>query len=582
MSGDKEQPGDASPEGAEPPRRLPPFDPSRPLRMPGESLRSVEAPGALAMVSALSDFFRRLWAKLSHRPAAQPETTAVAASASAPRRPSGLMLAVGGLVVFAIAMIAVVPFYLEGDPSSATPPETTQAVAPLPSVAASALASADAGAPERGDAGPPPPKVFRVRSLTEDPTLQVVEGSVGKRTVIAALVSSGLLVRDAYRALHAFKGQKVFDKPHAGDSFVYAKRRIGGDLVAFEYIVPPFDVWQARLDEATHTLEAKKVVFTPEARRVTRAVLVGDDLKKSLLQAELDDDMLGMLDDALDGHAELVDMRPGARLRIVAEEERIEGVFARYSHVDAVEYTPANPKAKRVRVYRFDESGQVTRKRSHQFYDEHGRQPYKGGFRSPVPLGRITSRFNPRRMHPVLRVIMPHNGVDFAAPPGTPIYATSSGVVRSAAMAGPNGNMVQVAHSNGLVSAYCHLSRFAAGLRPGAHVEARQLVGYVGTTGRSTGPHLHFAIKRGETFLDPLSLRLDGMKTLGAEYRDAFDKARTELDRTLDGILLPDAPESASAASSDDIIYDELPDGGAPDAEVGDAGASAATAAAVH
>lgn len=526
--------------------------------MPGASLREPERPLLTGIWELLSSSRRRIAAALP--PPKRPDD-ARPGTAAATGTTLGFKLLIGALLAFALVMIGVAPFQYDPAPALPTAAETTQAVETV-----SAPAIVDAGlAVPAPDAAPPPPRVFRVRSLAEDASLEIVEGSIGKRPVLTALTSAGLSMKDAYRALHSFKG-KTFDRPHAGDAFVYARRRSDRHLVAFEYVVPPFDVWQTR-EGSDGRLEGKKVEFTPELKRVTRALVVGDDLRKSLAQAELDDELLGMLDDALDGHAELVDMRAGARLRIVAVEERIEGTFARYGELEAVEYTPANPKAKAVRVYRFDPENRG-KKKAHLFFDENGRQPYKGGFRTPLPLGRITSRFNPRRMHPVLRVVMPHNGVDFAAPIGTPVYSTASGLVRAAANAGPNGNMVQVQHPNGLVSAYCHLSRFAAGLRPGQHVESRQLVGYVGQTGRSTGPHLHFAIKRGEVFLDPMSLRLDGVRTLPPSDRELFEKIRAELDAALDTVALPAAPEGTQAAPAEveDVIYDDVPDAGPAEA----------------
>jgi murein DD-endopeptidase MepM/ murein hydrolase activator NlpD len=168
-------------------------------------------------------------------------------------------------------------------------------------------------------------------------------------------------------------------------------------------------------------------------------------------------------------------------------------------------------------------------------------------------------------MHPVLHTIMPHNGVDFAAPPGTPVYSTAAGVVKSVGDSGPCGNMVQVAHANGLVSAYCHLSRFAAGLHAGQHVDPRQLVGYVGQTGRTTGPHLHFAIKRGESFLDPLALKLDGVRVVPLADRSEFERMRAELDIALDGIAQPAAAAFDGGVSSDDdagtdeTVFEEAP-----------------------
>jgi murein DD-endopeptidase MepM/ murein hydrolase activator NlpD len=176
----------------------------------------------------------------------------------------------------------------------------------------------------------------------------------------------------------------------------------------------------------------------------------------------------------------------------------------------------------------------------------------------PVPLARITSRFNPHRMHPVLHVLMPHNGVDFAAPVGTPVYATAAGVVSSVGPAGPCGNRVEISHPNNVQSIYCHLSRFAAGLRVGEHVEQRQLIAYVGQTGRVTGPHLHFGIRRGGLVIDPMTLRLDGSRVVPRGTRDEFERQRAELDSELDGVALPASiGVSVETPEPGDSFYEE-------------------------
>jgi murein DD-endopeptidase MepM/ murein hydrolase activator NlpD len=415
---------------------------------------------------------------------------------------------------------------------------------------------------------PPRPPVWRVGSLTNDKTVAYAEGPVGKRPLVAALNAAGLPRMEVQRVLRSFNGVKNLNRCNPKDTFAFAKDKQSGHVVAFEYATSPSDVWQAK--EESGVLEAKKLDLSIEERRVAVGVAVGEDLRASLVQAGLDDDMLKMLDDALDGHAELSDLRPGARLRVVATEERIESQFARYSELGAVEYTPANPDGSPLRVYYFrHDPGESARAKPGGFYDTKAQQPSHGGWRSPVPLARIASRFNPMRMHPVLHVIMPHNGVDFAAPVGTPVYASASGTVKSVGDSGPCGNMVQIEHSGGLVSCYCHMSRFAAGLHAGQHVEARQIVGYVGQTGRATGPHLHFAIKRGETFIDPLALRLDGVRVVPASQRDEFAKIRVEMDAALDAILLPPpvagsttsraTEEKGEGGKSDDPVFDDSP-----------------------
>ena len=435
---------------------------------------------------------------------------------------------------------------------------------PSPSVAPDAMA---ASAPT-SDAGPAPPPVWRIAKLGADPAIEIVDGTIGKRALLAALLAAGISKNESFRIAKSLEGVRSLDRTRPKDSFRVAREKATGRVVAFELASSPFEVWQARAagEGATGApsdgvLAAKKLELFVERARLAVAVAVGDDLRESITKAGLDDDMLKMLDDALEGHAELTDLRPGARLRILATEERVEGEFARYAELDAVEYFPRSPSAPPLRVYWYGKDARLgsARKPTGGYYDAKGRQPFHGGWRAPVPFARVSSRFNPNRMHPVLHVVMPHTGVDFAAVSGTPVYATAAGVVTSAGDSGACGNMVAIRHGNGLVSGYCHLSRFAPGLHPGQRVEARQLVGFVGQTGRVTGPHLHFHVKRGDTFIDPLSLRLDGVRVLPHGERDEFAKRREELDAALEAIALP-----ASSAPS----HGDTRDGGGDDGGV--------------
>jgi murein DD-endopeptidase MepM/ murein hydrolase activator NlpD len=422
-------------------------------------------------------------------------------------------------------------------------------------VADAAVAMADAAPPKRMD---PPPPVWRVAEMKGDANVDLVEGIIGKRTFTTALIVTGIARAEMNRIVKAFHGVRSFDLVGPKDSFVAAREKKTGRVLAFEYATSPAEVWQAREAAPGGELEGKKLDLIVERVRVAKGVLVEADLRASLEKAELDDDLLQRLDDALEGHAELADVRPGALLRIVATEERIQGKFDRYVDLDAIEYSSAAGAAP-LRVYH--QTG-----RGAGYYDAKGHQPYKGGWRTPVPLARISSRFNPRRVHPTLHVVMPHNGVDFAAPPGTPVYSAQAGTIVSAGDGGPCGNMVQLKHPNGLVTAYCHLQRFAPGIHSGQKVEVRQLVGYVGQTGRATGPHLHFAVKRGETFVDPLALKLDGVRVLPIELREDFAKTRVELDGALDAVPLPAVTTDGGApanlnvdAGPEDMVMDEAP-----------------------
>jgi hypothetical protein len=162
----------------------------------------------------------------------------------------------------------------------------------------------------------------------------------------------------------------------------------------------------------------------------------------------------------------------------------------------------------------------------------------------------VTSRFNPKRRHPILKRIKPHNGTDFGAAVGTPVLASASGRVSFIGKAGPNGNMIRLQHSGGYETGYSHLSRFAKGLKVGARVDQRQTIGYVGSTGRSTGPHLHFSAKRQDRFIDPESLNLDALSPLAAAERQLVSQLRLRYDPLLNAIpiVMPPAPQPAAPA----------------------------------
>ncbi|HEX8791826.1 MAG TPA: M23 family metallopeptidase [Polyangiaceae bacterium] len=409
---------------------------------------------------------------------------------------------------------------------------------------AQADASAEGAAEE--DAAPPRPTVWRVARLADDPAVTMVDGTMGKHTLLAALGNAGLPRVESHRIVSSLEAVRDVSRFDPKDTFSIARDKASGRVVAYEIASSPQDVWQAREDEnadGTPRLVTHKLDLPSERVRVRKAVLVGTDLRASFAEAGLSpiDDVLAMLDDALDGHAELTDIRAGARIRLVATFERVDGAFVRWTSLDAVEYFPATAGAPPVRVYWFGEDDS-----HHGWFDAKGREPYHGGWRTPIPFARIASRFNPHRMHPVLHVVMPHNGVDFAAPSGAPVYATAAGNVISVGNEGPCGNAVQIAHPNGIVSVYCHLSRFAPGLHAGQHVEGRQLIAYVGATGRVTGPHLHFGIKKNGVFVDPMTLRLDGVRVVPRGKRDEFDRLRAALDEELDSIALPTAAPGTS------------------------------------
>jgi murein DD-endopeptidase MepM/ murein hydrolase activator NlpD len=179
------------------------------------------------------------------------------------------------------------------------------------------------------------------------------------------------------------------------------------------------------------------------------------------------------------------------------------------------------------------------------YYDENGTSAKKFLIRKPVPVGRISSPFG-WRVHPLLGYRRLHAGVDYAAPKGTPIVAAGNGIVERAGPSSGYGNLIEIKHTNGYETLYGHQSAFAKGIAVGVTVHQGQVIGYVGSTGLSTGPHVHFEVRINDQPVDPLRIRLPQGRVLEDNYLNDFEKERARIDNLLGNDSTP-AQVTASA-----------------------------------
>lgn len=189
------------------------------------------------------------------------------------------------------------------------------------------------------------------------------------------------------------------------------------------------------------------------------------------------------------------DLRRGDRFEVVYDEVLVDG---RRQGIGAIWGLAFENGGRRVEAYRYGADG--------GYYDADGRPLEKMFLRSPVKLAHVTSRFTNRRLHPVLKVYRPHWGVDYRASIGTPVHVTANGVVTFAGWDRGGGKVVKVRHASGYLTAYLHLSKFAAGIRPGRRVSQGEVIAYSGNTGLSTAPHLDYRVQRDGRWIDPLKL----------------------------------------------------------------------------
>jgi murein DD-endopeptidase MepM/ murein hydrolase activator NlpD len=223
------------------------------------------------------------------------------------------------------------------------------------------------------------------------------------------------------------------------------------------------------------------------------------------------------------------DLQPGDAFEVLFESTTYQGQFAGYGPILGARLMNERREHK---AYRW--MNPATKKAA--YYDEQGRSLKRFVLASPLRFApRVTSGFSRNRLHPVYRTYRAHLGVDYAAATGTPVIAVAAGTVLSAGWAGGGGRQVRIKHAAGLESFYLHLSAFAAGIRPGAHVEQGQLIGRVGASGTATGPHLDYRLRRNGVFIDPRRAHAQQPpgEPIPSIYLAEFDAAREEVQQQL-------------------------------------------------
>ena len=266
-------------------------------------------------------------------------------------------------------------------------------------------------------------------------------------------------------------------------------------------------------------------------RRLVRGELRGaleTSLRRAGGPANLAGSMAGVLQWDLDFNR---DLRVGDRFEILFDELLLDGRTQGAARVHALRY---RNRDRWLEAYGFQgEDGGRTG--SDRYYDGDGQPLQRQFLRSPLPYSRVTSRYSLSRFHPILKRRMPHYGVDYGAPVGTPVRATADGAVVSAGVRGGGGRTVRLRHANGYLTAYLHLSGYAQGIRAGARVDQGQVVGYVGSSGLSTGPHLDYRVQRNGRWIDPATLVSEPVPPLADDLLPDFFERRDALRRQLGG-----------------------------------------------
>jgi murein DD-endopeptidase MepM/ murein hydrolase activator NlpD len=261
--------------------------------------------------------------------------------------------------------------------------------------------------------------------------------------------------------------------------------------------------------------DSQLIVRVPERRPVSTAGKIENSLFLAAQRANLPENIAMELAGIFGWDIDFaLDIREGDSFSVLFEELYLDGERIGTGNILAAEFINRDKVFQAVRYT--DKQGRT------DYYDPEGRSMRKTFLRSPVAFSRISSRFSLGRKHPILNRIRAHKGVDYAAPQGTPVKATAAGKIVLRGKKGGYGKTVVIQHGNNYSTLYAHLSRYARGQQNGSRIQQGEIIGYVGSTGLATGPHLHYEFRVNGAHRNPLTVEFPSAAPLPAKFRENF------------------------------------------------------------
>lgn len=411
------------------------------------------------------------------------------------RRLKRLTLAVLVLTGLSVLGLSLVNF----SPESPEAAETTDVTAPAPSPRATPEPARDA---------------FGIEAAT----YQTSERPIRRNETFAEILA-GYDVPYARSVALAEAAKPVLDvrRMQAGKSLRLYQDSASGAMQYLVYEKDPVSYVVFDLQDSVRVYAEQRVTATRE--RLIRGT-IDQSLYHTLARQSADPALADALADLYAWQVDFQRIQKGDRFEILYEERLADGEVVGTGPVLGARL---NHQGKDYYAFAFDVDGTPA------YFDENGESLKKLLLKSPLKYSRISSRYSKRRFHPVQKRYKPHLGTDYAAAPGTPVRAVGDGIVLEAQRKRHNGNYVKIRHDATYTTGYLHLSRFAKGIRPGTIVRQGDLIGYVGSTGLATGPHVCYRFWKNGQQVDPLQEKLPPSAPVPEAHRAAFEKARAAL-----------------------------------------------------
>jgi murein DD-endopeptidase MepM/ murein hydrolase activator NlpD len=389
---------------------------------------------------------------------------------------------------------------------------------------------------------PPTPAATEVIPLTpappEAPLVEAEPSAVAtapaapswdERKVMTGDSLTGIFKRAGYTERHAYSlvsqapEGKQLSRIYPGEIIAFLANETG-ELAAVRHIKSRLETTEYRSSDTGFSTE--KILLEPEIRETWTTGEITSSLFLAGQQAGLSQNVIMKMANIFGGVIDFVlDPRAGDSMHVIYQELYLDGEKYRDGDIVAVSYVN---NGKTFNAYRYQDSGGDI-----GYYNEEGVSMRKAFLMAPVDFTRISSNFNPRRLHPIYKTTRPHRGTDYAAPRGTPVFAAGSGKVVRAGYSRANGNYVFIQHGQDIVTRYLHLNKRA--VKTGQRVAQSQVIGTVGSTGAATGPHLHYEFLVNGVHRDPRTIhkKLPKARSLAASemplFKAAIQRASTQL-----------------------------------------------------
>lgn len=331
------------------------------------------------------------------------------------------------------------------------------------------------------------------------PTFQNVSVTISSGDTLSQLLSNrGVSAQDIYKVSQADKKQKTLLQMRPGQTLHFTKNEKNNELTEITLVLN-------RLDSVTFTRDGpnfnrEEISRTPDLTQTYKEAEINNSLFVDGLAANIEQPLLLELANIFGWDIDFaLDIRKGDMLSVLYEEKFLDGEKIGYGNIIAAQFINNGRIYKAIRY---------ETEKSTSYYTPDGQAMRKAFIRTPVDFTRISSKFNPNRVHPVFKTVRPHRGVDYAAPSGTPVKAAGDGKVSFAGKQNGYGNVVIIDHGRGYTTLYAHLKSFSRGIKKGTRVKQGKVIAYVGQTGWATGPHLHYEFRINGTHKNPVTVRL--------------------------------------------------------------------------